>query len=192
MSQANTVAASGDALRDHFLYWQCRLRQIAMRKEGGRPSSGMRPRVLRRDGGELSPAMTVLILPKAPGESTEFFRHQVRKSKDPKIVYDQGLAYLQATYYQRPEDFSDVMTALFGPASETAGGLLAADACVLEFAQFSQHYGVPCTVRRLSAGEPAYDATFWHNRLFNPNIPSDPCILALTPDWAGARAEPPV
>ena len=34
------------ALRDHFLAWQCRIRQIAMRQDGGRPSPGMRPRVL--------------------------------------------------------------------------------------------------------------------------------------------------
>ena len=32
--------------RDSFLDWQCRIRQVAMREEGGRPSPGMRPRVL--------------------------------------------------------------------------------------------------------------------------------------------------
>ncbi len=29
------------ALRDHFLGWQCRLRQLAVREAGGRPSSGI-------------------------------------------------------------------------------------------------------------------------------------------------------
>ena len=32
-------------IRDHFLGWQCRVRQLAMRQAGGRPTSGMRPEV---------------------------------------------------------------------------------------------------------------------------------------------------
>ncbi len=39
------MPAKGD-IRDHFLAWQCRIRQMAMREQGGRPSPGMRPRVL--------------------------------------------------------------------------------------------------------------------------------------------------
>lgn len=31
-------------LRDDFIAWQCRIRQIAMRQDGGRPSPGMRDR----------------------------------------------------------------------------------------------------------------------------------------------------
>ncbi|MCH7795324.1 MAG: hypothetical protein IH900_09330, partial [Proteobacteria bacterium] len=37
--------AAQAALRDHFLGWQCRLRQMAVRQAGGRPTSGMRPEV---------------------------------------------------------------------------------------------------------------------------------------------------
>ena len=39
-----------DRIRDHFLGWQCRIRQIAMRQEGGRPSPGMRPRRAHHSG----------------------------------------------------------------------------------------------------------------------------------------------
>jgi hypothetical protein len=38
-------ATAEAALRDHFLGWQCRIRQYAVRHGGGRPSSGMRPSV---------------------------------------------------------------------------------------------------------------------------------------------------
>ncbi|HEX2449141.1 MAG TPA: hypothetical protein VHK26_13360 [Methyloceanibacter sp.] len=65
-----------NSLRDDFLAWQCRIRQIAMR-HAGRPSSGMRSRVLDATGRELSPALTVLIVPRDPAESTDFFRFQV-------------------------------------------------------------------------------------------------------------------
>ena len=46
-------------LREEFLAWQCRIRQIAMRQDGARPSPGMRPRLLDASGRELSPALTV-------------------------------------------------------------------------------------------------------------------------------------
>ena len=38
--------SAAKTLRDDFLAWQCRIRQIAMRQDGGRPSPGMRPRDL--------------------------------------------------------------------------------------------------------------------------------------------------
>ena len=37
-----------------------------MREDGGRPSPGMRPRVLDGSGNEVSPALTVLMIPKEP------------------------------------------------------------------------------------------------------------------------------
>ena len=41
--QVVRLEAAEAALRDHFLGWQCRLRQLAVREAGGRPTSGMRP-----------------------------------------------------------------------------------------------------------------------------------------------------
>ena len=51
-------------LRHRFLDWQCRIRQAAMRGDEGRPSPGMRPRLLDAGGQELMPALTVLLVPK--------------------------------------------------------------------------------------------------------------------------------
>src|SRR5690242_15213949 len=64
------------ALKQQFLGWQCRIRQLAVREGGGRPSAAMRPRVLTGDGEEVAPGIIVLIAESEPEESTSLFRHQ--------------------------------------------------------------------------------------------------------------------
>ena len=85
-------SALGRAIRDRFLAWQCRIRQTAMREAGGRPSPGMRPRVLDTAGRDFATALTVLLIPKEPEESTAFFNFQVMRSPDPRDLYERGLA----------------------------------------------------------------------------------------------------
>jgi len=155
-----------------------------MRMDGGRPSSGMQPRVLRASGEEMSRAMTVLLVPKQSGESTAFFRFQIMRSQDPRDVYQRGLTYLQADYFQQPETFSDRMTAVLDGASALAAALLAEKCCVLEFDQFSQVFRIPCAVRRLGKREEAREASLWHNRIFNPSLSDDAIVLELKPDWS--------
>lgn len=180
----------GAGLKQHFLGWQCRIRQIAMRKDGGRPSSGMRPKLLSPDGQELSPGLSIVIVPETPHESTEFFRFQILKTHDPRQVYEKGLTYLQATHFQKPKTFSDRMTALFSRGAELPEHLLAVGHCVLEFAQFSQSYRLVCKVEGLDNKDDAAQATIWHNRLFNPNLPADIQVLAFSPDWTVSTADP--
>lgn len=180
-----------EALRRHFLGWQCRIRQHAVRKGGGQPSAGMRPSVSLADGDAKLAGIVVLIYETDPHDTTAKFRHMVRKTHDPKERLDGVIHELSAAYFQHPEDFSDQMTALFGPDSDIAARLAEAGRCVLEFDQFSQRYRIPCDVRPLAEREPGWQATFWHNSLFNPNIPGDAQILAFTPDWSEAEADPP-
>ena len=179
---------SADKLREHFLGWQCRIRQIAMRQAGGRPSPGMCPRVLDGTGRELSSALTVLMIPREPAESTDFFRFQVMKTADPRDLYERALGYLQADYFQKPERFSDLLTAVIPEASPLASHVLTDEACVLEFDQFSQRYRVPCLASLVQAGDTAREATLWHNRLFNPSLPDDVIVLGFRPDWKSAEA----
>ncbi|HLB79491.1 MAG TPA: hypothetical protein VJJ77_03235, partial [Dongiaceae bacterium] len=54
------------ALRDEFIGWQCRLRQLAVREAGGRPSAGMRPRVTTAAGEEVAAGIVVLIVHRDP------------------------------------------------------------------------------------------------------------------------------
>jgi hypothetical protein len=185
------LEAAQAALRDHFLGWQCRLRQLAVREAGGRPSSGMRPELRLTAAGPPLGTITTLILRREPGQATAQFRHMARKTQDPAERYDAALKMLAATYYQRSREFSDQLTALFGPSSEIAERSLSAGRCLLAFEQYSQRYTLPCAVRALAEDEPAYQATYWHNALFNPALPGDVQVLGFQPDWALAEAEPP-
>ncbi len=188
-SEAGSIVglnSAQEALRRHFLGWQCRIRQHAARQDGGRPSEGMRPLV---KPGEAR--ITVLIVGANPREDTAQFQHLARKSHDPAERLDAALRLLSATHYQHPNSFSDRMTALFGPGSGLAGRLLTDGRCVLEFEQYNQRYRIPCAVHDLAEDDPAWQATYWHNTMFNPDIPGGIRILAFTPDWAEAEADPP-
>jgi hypothetical protein len=176
-------------LREEFLAWQCRIRQIAMRQDGARPSPGMRPRLLDQAGRDMVPALTVLMIPRDPSESTAFFRFQVMRSADPRELYERALSFLQADYFQRPASFSDQLLAVLPEGSEIAAALTAQGRCILAFEQFSQAYRLPCAVSALQPGDAARDAAIWHNRLFNPALPETVHVVAFQPDWTSAKAE---
>lgn len=182
---------SNQELRDQFIAWQCRIRQIAVRDYGGRPLIGMRPRVSTRTGELLSPGAIVLLVPKVPREASAFFRHQCLRHDEPKRVLEAGLSYLASDYYQLPELFSDEMTAVFAPGSQLAARLARAREVLLDFQQFSQGFRMFCTARRLGHGNEGREASLWHNRLFNPNLPNDAAVVGLKPDWNTAQAEAP-
>jgi hypothetical protein len=176
------------ALGREFLGWQCRIRQLAAREEGGRPSAGMRPRVLSRGGVELSPGIVVLIVESEPEHSTQQFRYQYLRTQDPNERYDSMLEVLQGSYFQDPTRFADVLSALFAAESPLAARLLDGGECVLEFEQYTHGYRVPCAVTRLAESHPFHQATLWHNRMFNPQLPPAIQILAFRPDWSHATA----
>ena len=180
-------AAQG-ALRDHFFGWQCRLRQLSIRQKGGRPTSGICPRVSLAPDVRLG-EIVVLIVKREPDECITQFQHMYRQTQDPAERYSGALRFLAAAYYQRPREFSDEITALFGPRSEVAQRILGARRCVLEFEQFSQRYRLPCLARNIPDTDPAYQATYWHNCLFNPELPLGVRVLGFEPDWAAAEME---
>jgi len=174
-------------LQRSFLTWQCNIRQIAMREDGGRPSSGMCPRVLDDNGSELAPELTVLLAPKESKECTAFLRFQVMKSADPRETYEKALHYLQADYYQDPKSFSDRLLATLPADAPLANAVLAAKRCVLDFAQGRYTYRLPCKVKRLDADDADRDAAIWHNRVFNRTLPETVQVLAFKPDWKMAE-----
>ena len=179
-----------EALRDHFLGWQCRIRQLALRRHGGRPTSGMRPAV--RIGGMAAGAVTTLLVRNDAAPCVARFRHLYLRTHDPAERHESALHFFAAAYYQRPREFSDRLSALFSPDSRLAKRLREAGRCTLEFRQFSQGYVIPCTVAALARSEPAFEFTLAHNRLFNPGLPSGVQVLGFTPRWREARAEPPL
>jgi hypothetical protein len=169
-----------------FVGWQCRIRQLAVRQGGGRPTPGMRPRVLNRDGDELSEGIVSLIVEAEPAHSTELFRYQYLRTHDPIERYDQMLEILQGSYFQDPARFSDLITALFAAPSRLAAQLLSEARCILDFEQYTQGYRIPCAVARLGESSPFYHATLWHNRMFNHRLPAAVQILSFRPDWPHA------
>ena len=220
-SNAAPLDRAPERVRDAFLRWQCRVRQIAMRSCEGRPTSGMAPLAspVPAPAAEPAPgagpspdprplpvsesapgsapdaepiARIVTVLCKRPEHSaTMELRHLARRTHDPAERRAAALELLAERYYQAPREFSDVLTASFPPASETAAKLLAGRECRLDFEQFRQCFRVHCAVRRLSEHDPLREAAFWHNLLFNPRLPADCIILGFVPDWGRSDSDPP-
>ncbi|ODS00490.1 hypothetical protein AUC69_01155 [Methyloceanibacter superfactus] len=177
------------SLRDSFLTWQCHVRQVAMRENGGRPSPGMQPQILDEAGAQLVPGLTVLLAPKEPKESTAFLRFQVLKYADPRETYEKALAYLQADYFQTGKAFSGRLLAALPSDAPLAETLLATKRCVLAFAQGRYAFRLPCKVKRLKAHSADREAAIWHNRVFNPALPDTVQVLAFKPDWDAAETK---
>jgi len=181
---------ANEQLRTRFLGWQCRIRQIAMRSNDGRPTSGMTPLVSAAEP-NTPVARIVTVLCKRPEHSaTMELRHLARRTHDPAERRESAVKFLAERYYQTASEFSDILTASFPPDSETAARLLNHRACRLAFEQFSQRFELHCTVRRLSRNNPLREATFWHNLLFNPRLSADCTILGFEPDWSHSEADP--
>lgn len=177
-----------ETIREQFLAWQCRLRQLSVRKHDGQPQPGMMPRFSRDDGSLLAERITVLIVHDDPEASTAEFSHIVKRSHDPQVRVTDAIKLLSNVHYQYPGDFSDRMTALFGENSGLAATLLEAGGGRLEFSQFGQTFDIRCAVSVLAKDDPAWQATFWHNHMFNPAIPESAVILAFTPDWSNGKS----
>jgi hypothetical protein len=183
------VGPAADRVRDDFMHWQCRLRQMAMRDGGGRPSPGMRPAALAENGAELHPGIMVVIHKREPEHSTSLFRHQVLKTLDPVERWEKAIEHMAAGYFQKHTDFDERLTALFGPNSPTTDALLNHGKVALDFAEFGQKFRLPVLVVELPEHDPLYQSTYWHNRLFNPNMPAGVRVLSFTPDWRRAKVD---
>jgi hypothetical protein len=178
------------ALRETFMRWQCRLRQIAVRNQQGQPTSGMAPIVYGSDGRQLMQVVTVLCRTDDYSATMEF-QHMYRRTLDPASRREDALNYLSERYYQQHTAFSD-LTASFAPDSSNSKVLLAAEFVTLSFEQFSQKFELICKPQLLAIESTVRAATYWHNALFNPLLPADCDVIAFVPDWARSAAKPVV
>ena len=177
-------------IQNHFIGWQCRVRQYAMRNGEGRPTSGMRPDVFLEDGEEVSSALTLLLVPAQPQESIQQFRFMALKTQDPQERYKKAIELLSSSFYQNVENFSGLMTGLFSMNSEIVNRLTKNQRCVLEFDFQQQKFRIPAGIKVLLKKNPVYEFTYWHNFLFNPYLSPDVTVLSLEPDWTGSSADP--
>ena len=181
-----------NATRHHFLTWQCRVRQMSVRKHAGMPLPGMMPKVDRMNGEALTDAITVLILHEELDEVIDTFRHIVKRTHDPQKRREDAVKILSNVHYQYPDQFSEKLTALFGEGSSIAGALMELGECRLEFSQFGQTYMLPCKVEELTIDDDTWQATFWHNHMFNPKLSDKSHVLTFLPDWGAVTLDPPL
>jgi len=180
-------------LMEQFMRWQCRIRQIAMRENEGMPDDSISPAVTL--AGESAPLGQIITIFSKWGEfsKTPEMMQMVKATNDPAQRRDKAIRFFSEMYYQHPREFSDVLTATFVPDSEGAKKILDAGECGLHFSAYNQEYKLHCKVLALEESHELYQATWWHNLLFNPTLHPDTTILAFEPDWdessshAGAR-----
>jgi len=177
-------------IQDHFIGWQCRVRQYAMRNGEGRPTPGMRPDVLLEDGKEVASAVTLLLVPDLLQDSIRQFRFMALKTQDPQERYKKAIELLSSSFYQNVENFSGLMTGVFSMNSETVNRLTKNQRCVLEFDFQQQKFRVPAGTKVLLKQNPAYEFTYWHNFLFNPYLSTDITVIGFEPDWYDSSADP--
>lgn len=113
--------------------------------------------------------------------TTSEFKHIIHKSQDSAEWVKNGLRILAERYYQDEFVFSDELTALFGTDSALADALTKAGQCHLKFAEDSIQQAFDFSVREMGEEESSYQATYWHNHLFNASIPGRVRILGFTP-----------
>ncbi len=178
-------------LKDVFLGWQCRVRRQLMRMRGGKPDASITPDLYLP--GDCAPmGRIVTVLPRlASFSKVKEFQHLARRTRDTAEWRQRAIALLSETYYGRPQVFSDRLTATFQPGSDGAAAIVEAGGCRLVFSAFSQRFDLDCRVQRLRRGDHFHSATWWHNRLFNPNLLPDIVILGFTPNWDLSSADPP-
>lgn len=194
MAQSGEIIRMNTAdppLRDSFMRWQCRVRQMMMRDHRGRPGGGVTPALTL--AGEATPLGHVItLMSKSPQYSkTPEMRHMVRKTNDPAQRRDAALTFFSEYYYQKAAEFSDILTATFPPGSPGAARIREAGHVTLTFEAYNQRYDLECRVWTLAEHNPLHQATYWHNLLFNPGLAADTIILGFEPDWSRSTADPP-
>lgn len=183
---------SDHPLRKAFLRWQCRVRQMSMRDEDGKPDNAIMPDVFL-DGQDEAMGAVITMMNKAPGYSvTSELQHMAAKTNDPAQRRETALRFLSAGHYQRAEEFSDILTATFPPLSPGAAQIHEAGHCRLVFEAYAQKFDLYCKVWRLAPHNTLYQATMAHNILFNPTLPPTTEVLGFEPDWDASSSEPPI
>jgi len=182
--------AGAHPLRGAFLRWQCRVRQMMMRAEMGRPGDAIMPALTLPGAGEAM-GQIITVMSRNPAHSRiPEMRHIATRTRDPAAIRDDALKLFSAAYYQKADTFSDILTATFPPGSDGAQTIRRAGRCTLTFEAFAQRWEIECRVWKLAAKNPLWQATYWHNALFNPSLPLDTVILGFEPDWAASSADP--
>jgi len=181
------TSESWSPLRDKFMGWQCRVRQIAMREAMGKPNNAIAPvAYLEHDSEPLGQIVTVICKLQAYSKTPEL-QHIFKHTNDPVQRRDKALQFLSETYFQKHREFSDMLAATFSLNSHIAKALQKAGKCYLDFNAYGHRFKLRCKVTKLGSSHPNYQATWWHNLLFNPKLNPYVLILGFEPDWTNSE-----
>lgn len=186
-NEDSNVADEGVLLRERFLRWQCRVRQIIMRKHQGRPDESIMADAFLPDQKEPVGCIITLLLKSPDYAQTMEFRHIALKTHDPAQRMENAIKFLSSSYYQNAHQFSDCLFASFSSSSSLGGALLQKKSCRLKFQAYQQGFSVACHVTKLNPQDYFFQAAWWHNTLFNPALSRDVTFLCLTPDWDNSQ-----
>ena len=183
--------AVSDQLEKSFLKWQCRVRQIAMRDNGGRPDESISP-VVKLDASSEVLGQIITLISKRPKYSvTSELIHIRKKNLDPATRREQGMRFLSSSHYQKHDEFSGTLTATFLPHSSLLKLLCSSGNCFIIFNAYNQRYDLNCKVLKLRKTDLLYEATIAHNQLFNSHLHPDTEVLAFEPIWNLSFASKP-
>ncbi len=171
------------SLRDEFLKWQCRVRQIVMRENQGRPDSSVAPEVKFPVHAETVFRCVTVLCRKAEHSINPELHHMVKSTQELAARRDKAVGFLAERYYQQPGLFADVLTSTFEADSERFRFLIAQKSCILEFGAYNHAYKLKCEVVSYEQFEHYWQATYWHNVLFNPYLQPDIKVVGFVPDW---------
>ncbi len=174
-------------LRKQFIGWQCRIRQYAVRKNEGKLSTGVRPE-LKIVNQNLGP-ITVQLVKSDSEDDTREFNFMMQKTQDPQARQEDAIKVLSEYFYQIPDEFDEELIGVFSLESDLANQIVDAKTCVLDFEQGNQGYHLTCATRALGIEESKYQATYWHNSLFNPAMPGVVSMVGFMPDWGASKFE---
>ena len=177
-------------LRNAFVGWQCRSRQIAMRENLGKPDNSIMPTVYQEKTNKPFGQIITVLLKKAAYSKTLELKQIFKRTNDPSERRENALQLFSEAYYQIPAEFSDTLTATFTPNSSSTKFFMNTRKCILKFCAYSQQFELTCNVFKLEKSDPSYQATWWHNRIFNPRLNPETIIIGFEPNWIASKAQP--
>ena len=164
--------------------WQCRVRQMAMRDNAGRPDEGSMPELTLSGEKEAKGHIITLLSKNAAYSKVPEMLHMFKQTYDPAKQREKALQFFSEVYYQKSEQFSDTLTSTFTQNSPSTQSIVESGWCTLGFEAYNQRYDLVCQVSQLKREDYLYQATWCHNQLFNPNLHPETIIMAFSPDWS--------
>lgn len=155
-----------DSVSRDFFAWQCRVRQVAMREQGGRPSRGMFARI-EMPASCAGISVVFLLQREDAADYVAQFRYIVAASYDPQERRERGLQLLSSTYYQNSPLFLPVVTVVLAQDSLLVRGLLAAGSCRFLCDESGHAFSFSGEVTEAQADSDLCEGSLCHNRLFS-------------------------